>query len=132
MPTKKFETFAQRLEHLMETHDPPLSMMDLSDKLQTTYEHVRKMCRGISVPTRFVVLALADIFQVSSEELETLAKEDRFRRKFGDQSPTPIFNPEVQPFATAWPFLSDTAKADLLERLKKHVAAAVKDADKKK
>jgi hypothetical protein len=117
------ETFAQHLQKMMDEHDPPMGIMETSDALQTSYEHVRKMVRGIIVPTRFVVLALAQLFDADPNELETIANRDRFNRKFGANSPTPIFNPEVMPFATAWPMLSDAQKAELLSTLKKMVAA---------
>jgi hypothetical protein len=106
--------FAQRLEKLMQQHDPPLGIIDLSDKLQVTYEHARKMVRGISVPTRFIILEIADIFGEDAAELVALAKADNFLRKFGPRSPTPIFNPEVTPFAEAWPHLTMEQKDTLL------------------
>lgn len=120
------QTFAERLQILMEQHDPPLGIKELADKLQISYEHSRKIARGLSVPTRFLIIALAQVFGVDSAELEAIARADQFRRKFGEDSPTPIFNPEVVPFAKAWPMLTEAQKNELLTALKKLVTKNAK------
>lgn len=112
----------------MDNHEPPLGIKEFADVLGISYEHSRKMVRGLAVPTRFLILAIAKEFGEDPGELERLAKEDSFRRKYGAESPTPIFNPEVAPFATAWHMLTDSQKNDLLARLKTHVAANTKKA----
>jgi hypothetical protein len=112
------QTFSERLQQLMEEHDPPLGIKELADTLQISYEHTRKMARGLSVPTRFLIRGLADVFGVDAAELESVAKTDMFQRKYGEMSTTPIFNPEVAPFATAWHMLTDPQKNALLSQLK--------------
>ena len=118
MQKQEQNTFAERLQFLMEHHDPPYGIKELADELQTSYEHVRKMVRGLTVPSHFIVQNLATLFEVDAMELNMMAKQDNFRRKFGSEAPTPIFHPEVQPFAAAWTLLTEQQKDVLLTTLK--------------
>lgn len=102
----------------MESHDPPLGIKELADMIDTSYEHARRMVRGALVPSKFVIRAIAQSFKVNPEELEAVAKTDKFKREYGDGTPTPIFNAEVAPFAKSWHMLRDDQRAALLRQLK--------------
>ncbi len=118
MEKPKNESFAERLQFLMERHDPPYGIKELADELQTSYEHVRKMVRGLSVPSHFIIQNIATLFEVDALELNQLAKQDNFKKKFGQDSPMPTFHPEVQPFAAAWHLLTEQQRDSLLNTLK--------------
>ncbi len=120
------QSFAARLQQLMDEHNPPWGIQELADAVQVSYEHTRKMVRGLSVPSKFVIRALAEIFKIDASELEAVAKTDQFHRKYGEDSPTPIFNPEVAPFATAWTMLTEAQKTFLLTHLKTFVSKNAK------
>jgi hypothetical protein len=126
--TKKPETFADRLQRLMDEHDPPLGIKELADMLDTSYEHARKMVRGLTVPSHFIVGAIAQLFGVDASELNEVAKLDSFHRKFGEGTPTPVFNSEVAPFASAWSVLTEGQKTQLLTLLKQFVSANARKA----
>ena len=125
-PTKKDteQSFARLLQKLMDAHDPPMGITDLADSIQLSYEHARRLVRGIVVPTRFIAMALAAFFKANFSELEAVAKADAYNRKYGQKADASIFNPEVAPFSAAWPMLDDSVKADLLGRLKVHLSKA--------
>jgi len=111
------QTFANRLRELMLQHNPPMQIIDLSDALQVTYEAARKMVRGRGVPSRFVILEIANFFGTDSADLEAVARADRLRRKYGAEFLLAILDPEVALFNGAWPHLTEEQKTELLARL---------------
>ncbi len=114
--------FANKLQQLMNEKSPQYWIQDLADALHISFEHARKMVKGLVVPTRIRVEALAQIFDVDAAELIALAEADRFDRKYGASSAGSIFNPEVAPFANAWGVLTDHQKSHLLGQLEGMIA----------
>jgi len=92
-----------------------LSIADLAEKVGATYEHVRSLVRGKSVPSKLMVDALAKALKMDSAELERLATADRIRVKFG-KIPLELAgkNPEMEPLERVWKHLSEEHKADLI------------------
>lgn len=107
-------TFAKRLQELMQQHNPPMGIIDLSDAVQVSYETARRMVRGLAVPSCFIILAIANFFGADPAELEAVAKADRIRREFGVEIPLANFNPEVAVFNAAWRYLSEEQQTELL------------------
>ena len=130
MTPKTLDKFADLLQRLMNEHDPPLDIMGLSDGIHTSYEHARKMVRGILVPSPFVIRALAELFAVPESDLVHAANQDKIERKFGGDK-SMLIHPEVVPFASAWPMLSEEHKTALLTLLKKSVAESAKKLGRK-
>lgn len=123
MPKKAYMgPFAKRLNELMEEHDPPLDRMSLSDESGLlTYEHSRKLTQGLSLPSVMMARELARFFKIEPSEFETLLQEDKFERNFGEGAEKPIFNPELQPFVSAWPLLTKAQIRSLTSMLKDFV-----------
>ena len=117
------QTFPQRLQQLMDEHNPPFDLKELADVVGCSYEHARKMLRGITLPSKFLLQAIARVFDVDESELEAVVRATRFQKEYGTDAPGSVFNPEVLPFATAWPVLTDIQKSQLLSQLKKFVSA---------
>lgn len=113
--------FAERLKQLMQEHTPPLNLKRLAEEADISYEHARKMARGDTIPTKFIIRTLATFFQVDSSPLEALAESDRYTKKYGKHAPASIFNPEVAPFAENWCALTETQKIALLSQLQTFV-----------
>jgi transcriptional regulator with XRE-family HTH domain len=108
-PTRTAERLLQRMEELN------LSIGDLSEKVGTTYEHVRSLLRGKSIPSKLMVQSLAKTLRMDKAELERLATADRIRAKFG-KIPLELSgkNPELEPLERLWDNLSQEHKADLI------------------
>ena len=66
-PTRTAERLLQRMEELN------LSIADLSEKVGTTYEHVRSLLRGKSIPSKLMVESFAKALRMDKAELERLA-----------------------------------------------------------
>ena len=115
-------TFALELKRLMSEHDPPLDIKKLADSMSLSYEHVRKIVRGLSVPTRFIILALAAYFDVDSAELEAIAKADLFKRKYGEEFEIPASSPGLREIVSEWGKLTGVQKEALLTMLEAFIA----------
>jgi len=126
LPTRAGEVVTEKMQELN------LSIGDLAAKVGTTYEHVRSVVKGNTVPSRFMVQALSEALKMNRGELERIATADRIRRKFGT-IPMELAgkNPELEPLERVWNHLSQEHKADLIsqaqawakrdrERSKKH------------
>ncbi len=84
------------------------------------------MVRGLTVPSHFIIQNIDTLFDVDAVELNKIASQDNFKKKFGPDAPMPIFHPEVQPFASAWSLLTDQQKDFLLTSLKGFITKNIK------
>jgi transcriptional regulator with XRE-family HTH domain len=75
--------FAEHLATLMEEHDPPLGIKELAEAIGITYEHARRLVRGLSIPSPAILIVLADVFGVDRGVLQGLAKTTKFERQYG-------------------------------------------------
>lgn len=110
--------FGLEIQRLMREHNPPMSMIQLSDALGASYEHVRLIVRGKNLPSKYFVTALAKVLEADEARLHEIIKEDRFAKQFGGIIPVSgTTNPEIQPFERAWPLLEEDQKNHLLRTL---------------
>jgi hypothetical protein len=119
MKEERETIFAQYLKTLMEEHDPPMGIRELAAALDITYEHVRRMVRGANLPSKILHREIARTFKVALSEVDRKAKEDKFQREYGEGSPVPLFDPEVEAIAKAWTLFSEEQKAEMMSLLKK-------------
>lgn len=109
--------FGAELQRMMREHDPPMSTIDLSDALKSSYEHIRLMLRGKNLPSKYFVSAIAKIFDADEDHLNEMIRHDKFTKQFGT-APSPVSDdPELAPFQRAWPYLSAEQKKMLHEML---------------
>lgn len=120
------QSFNEKLKELMTLHDPPLDTKELAAKLDISYEHARRLYRGHIIPPRHLVETIAKAFNSDASELEAMARQDAFYRKFGPNAQPPVFNPELAPFVNSWPVLSENERVGLLKLLKTYLAAKAK------
>jgi transcriptional regulator with XRE-family HTH domain len=108
-PTPTSELLNKRMMELK------LSLSDLAAQTETTYEHVRKIMKGDTVPSKYMVQALAEALKINRGELQKVVTADRIRQKFGT-----IYlelsgkNPDLEPLERIWKDLSQEHKADLI------------------
>lgn len=60
-----------------------LDLLRLSDNVGSTYEHVRKIVRGASFPSKFFLKILCEQLDINFEEANTLLQIDKVRRRYG-------------------------------------------------
>jgi transcriptional regulator with XRE-family HTH domain len=92
-----------------------ISIKDLADKIETTYEHTRSIIRGNVVPSKHMLPLFAKVLGLNIKELEKLAVADKIRRKYG-KIPLELSgkNPELEPIERAWEKLSESHKQDII------------------
>jgi transcriptional regulator with XRE-family HTH domain len=109
LPNRTGEVLTARMQELK------LSIADLAEKVGTSYEYVRKIAKGDTVPSESMVQELSEALKINRAELERLATADRIRVKFGT-IPLELAgkNPELEPLERVWNHLSQEHKADLI------------------
>src|SRR5215831_17850415 len=92
-----------------------LSMKDLAAAVRVTYEHVRRVVKGESVPSSFFLRALCDTLQIPYTEAEKIATADRIKRKYGGV-PIEIAGkrPDLEPLERVWDQLRDEQKEAII------------------
>lgn len=108
-PNQTAEVLTARMQELK------LSIAELAEKVGTSYEYVRKIVKGDTVPSEFMVRELSEALKINRAELERLTVADRIRVKFGT-IPLELAgkNPELEPLERVWNHLSQEHKADLI------------------
>jgi transcriptional regulator with XRE-family HTH domain len=108
---------AQKLNRLMQHKDRPMGIRDLSEALGITYEYARKLVRGESIPSRFILKGIAEHFRLDIRELESLHRAERLRREFGEVPGVSDWSEEMQELAGDWTKLTarqrEIIKADI-------------------
>lgn len=72
---------ASRIELAMKTKK--LDIIGLSDKADSTYEHVRKIVRGFTFPSKFFLRILCDILDLDFMEMDRLLQIDKLVHRYG-------------------------------------------------
>jgi transcriptional regulator with XRE-family HTH domain len=95
--------------------DQGLSIRDLAEKVDVTYEHIRGIVRGHVVPHKFLLKAISDALGLDEHELQKTAVADSIEKKHG-KIPLELSgkNPELEPIERAWAHLSPEHKDDLI------------------
>ena len=90
-----------------------VSIKDLARKIDTTYEHTRRIVKGEGVPSKYVLKLICQELGIPYKEAERAATADRIKKRFGD-IPLELSgkNPELEPIAHAWNHLSEDQKKD--------------------
>src|SRR5579859_5698268 len=85
-----------------------LRIIDLSDRIGTTYETARKLVKGQVLPSRPLVVVLSKVLGLGTRELRRAVAADRAHRV----SPRlfwlqPGMNPELELLYLEWEYLND-------------------------
>lgn len=83
---------------------------------QLSYEHLRRLVRGIGNATRPVLKAVAEVLKLSFDELETAAKLDGARKKGIDEVVLEAAgkDPSLAPMARVWKRLTEDQRMTVL------------------
>jgi transcriptional regulator with XRE-family HTH domain len=60
-----------------------MSLKDLAIKTNATYEHMRKLVKGLSYPSKYLLDVLVKALGADKEELQKLIAADEIERKYG-------------------------------------------------
>jgi transcriptional regulator with XRE-family HTH domain len=91
-----------------------VTIADLAKQTGTTYEHIRRLVRGLAFPSAYLLRELCRILSLNFEEMEKLVTAERIRSKYGE-IPDKIVkkNPELTPLDRFWPSLTSLQKQEL-------------------
>lgn len=63
------------------------SLRNLSEELDTTYEHLRKLCRGMAFPSKYLLWEgkknICEILGLDREQMRRLVIADKIQSKYG-------------------------------------------------
>jgi transcriptional regulator with XRE-family HTH domain len=107
---------AQKLLDAME--EKGMSIKELAEKSDTTYEHIRKILRGGSFPSKYMIRVLSELLNIKKSELEQLVAADQIRQKYG-KIPAILSgkNPELEPVERIWNNLTPAQQADFVAQM---------------
>jgi transcriptional regulator with XRE-family HTH domain len=102
----------ERINAAME--DQGVSIKDLALALGITYEHARKVVRGLVIPHGLLLREICSVLALDHAELLKLVNTADIMKKYGSL-PAEIAgkNPELQIIERAWASLSAAQKQDL-------------------
>lgn len=88
-----------------------LSLRDLAKQIDSTYEHMRKLIRGLTYPSRYLLKELCAYLQIKEVEASKAILADRIQHKYG-KMPAILAgkNPELDEIEKDWLYLEDWMK----------------------
>lgn len=97
-------------------NEKELSIGDLTTQTDSgSYEHTRKVVRGIAAPSRLFLKAICNVLDLDLDEMWKLVVADKIRRKFGNLPEILAGkNPELEPLERVWPSLTEEQKKSLV------------------
>jgi transcriptional regulator with XRE-family HTH domain len=114
MVDKNVGKFANRLQQAMENNN--VSVKDLCEMIDMTYEHTRKIAKGLVVPSKNMAGIIAEAMKLPKRELQELAMEDKLLAKFGGvASKMAGRNPELEPIDAVWGIFDENDKREIYQ-----------------
>lgn len=117
--------FSQRIQlgmqRMSEQTGENWDIRKLSGVLDVSYEYLRRIVRGEQLPSPSMRNLLGEILKIDKTELKTLYAADKIRRDYGT-IPLEIAgkNPELEPIARVWEYLTDEHKKLLTTQAKNY------------
>lgn len=94
----------------------------LKDRLEVSYEQVRRVTRGLCAPSPELLREMAIVLQLDEEELEGLRVGDDARKRYGKALAVICKkNPELGPIELVWPFLTGDQKKSIVTTAEAYV-----------
>jgi hypothetical protein len=85
-----------------------VSIRDMQDVTGMTYEHTRKLVKGLAHPSPNIIRAFAEKLQLNADELEKMSVEYRIKSRYGRVSSVLAgISPRMEALAAVEPFLNE-------------------------
>jgi hypothetical protein len=83
LTTTKYEShlFAEALLTALKTRN--LEMNEFSKLVDITYEHGRKLCKGLGFPSKHLLRTICTALELSYEQMQKKVETDKIRKKHG-------------------------------------------------
>lgn len=96
-----------------------LTIKDLAEKTDMTYENARRLVKGMTLPSKYVLKEICKILKLDFAKMENMVIADKFRRKFGDTSVDLMgHRPSLAPLEEIWDHLTEDQQKDLIAMAK--------------
>jgi transcriptional regulator with XRE-family HTH domain len=123
MPHTNYEPsdtlLGQKIQEHMDNSEPKMEIRDLADKVGSTYEYIRRIVRGMSLPSKYMLRSLCSALAIPIAEAEQLVAADRIRKENGQAALALTgLNPEIEPINKVWTWLTPEQKNMLTAQAK--------------
>jgi transcriptional regulator with XRE-family HTH domain len=96
-----------------------LSIRELAIKTDGTYEHMRKLLKGLAYPSKYLLKAICDVTGMKFSEAEALLTQDKMEHKFGKSAHLVMKrDPRSAEFDELIPYLSDDQREMFLTQMR--------------
>src|SRR5438105_15652170 len=96
-----------------------LTIRQLAQRTGLTYEHIRKVVKGIAYPSEFALRELCRVLELEVSRMEPLAVADRIEKKYGGIPHALAGNhPELSLLAPWWDRLTEEQKQSFRIQIK--------------
>ena len=100
------------------TEKAGLSLAELGQRVDSTYEHMRKLVAGRAFPSPNLLRSLTHELKADRQEWLEMIDADRLYKKFKTLPKQLQISPELEPFAAVIPLLSAHSRETLLAMAK--------------
>jgi hypothetical protein len=97
-----------------------MSVRKLAEKTDSTYEHMRKLARGLALPSRKLINSIAVALSWDADEATQFVVADKIQKNYG-AVPIKIsgqINVTLKPFVNLIPQLTDEQRKMFLEQMR--------------
>jgi transcriptional regulator with XRE-family HTH domain len=102
--------FAEEFNRLIDTDERRLSTYQLAAELGLTYEFVRKLRRGLNLPTEPTLILISKLFDVQKSVLEEWVKQSKLAKEYSPGIAGILFDPARMTFVSRVSMLDDKTK----------------------
>ena len=104
--------FSKALKEAVERQS--FSLTELAQRVDSTYEHMRKLVAGRAYPSRDLLLRLAALLRADVNRWDEFCQWDRLHRQYGGIPKCVQLSDSMKPFKRVVPKLSPEQRATLL------------------
>ena|ERR1700676_3632852 len=108
--------FAKALKAAVESAD--LSLADLAQRVDSTYEHMRKLVAGRAYPSTHLLRVLAQVLKADRQAWLQMIEADKLHKRYKTLPAQLKISPELEPFEAIIPLLSPHSRETLLAMAK--------------
>lgn len=109
-----WSTIGPWVTHAM--NEKGLTMREMAKKLAITYEHVRRIARGESVPSRLLLKPMCELLGMDYEHAESLTQAQKMERMYGAVK-VEFIPQNMKELFSVWRDLSDSQQEDAMSMM---------------
>jgi|ERR1019366_1362303 transcriptional regulator with XRE-family HTH domain len=124
MPNENYDQSKTRFGEMLQNAmaDKDMSIRDLAEQIGSTYEYMRKLVRGLALPSRYMLNTLVPLLKFDRDAADRLIAADKIEKQHGS-IPLELSgkDPELEPLERDWKSLTDQQKELLMSQFKSFI-----------